>query len=377
MATTPKKKPGRPRKATPKPTDIVKYNARSSSRSSAGGWMKYVIIAGVVAIIVGGVVFKDQIFGGGSLTNISFSEVGNSAPINTLKQTKQTIMVMPSDQLLQEMGSLTTSQSMGKTLYHRDYRHFFLSNSTNQQIISTIQRQFIDAGYPLVDLEQTLKSLENQGLLDAADGVTKDAKTLLLTTARPDVIVELYYKNGINTQSRNASRQLDYNIMVKDAFSSKTIATINESNVKMNSEYGATSTLQTAIKSELPALSNQIKKYFKDILTNGREITFTISTASGSAIALHDIYNQEGETYADWVRSWVVKNAKRGAANMQRNTNNEMYFVDVRIKNVNDDGTQYNAYDFADDFRKEFYRTFNIQISNSTQGLAGAQLLIK
>ncbi len=313
-----------------------------------------------------------------SLTDVDVEETTDDAPINALDQAKQSIMVIPSDKLMQDAGGLITSMSMGKTVYQRDYQKFLLADDNNRQVITTIQKSFAELGFPLVDLEQSLKSLENQNAMDEADGVAKDAKTLLLTTVRPDVIIEVDYKAGISATSRTSEREISYSISVLDAFSNKAIGAINNArieNVKISDNVAAV--LSESIESELPTLSTQIQTYFADIIRTGREITFNVKTATGCAVSLQDMYNEDGDCYGDWIREWVKTNAKRGAATMQRNSKNDMYFVNVRINNLNEDGTQFNAYDFANNFRKEFYRTFKVQAVNNTQGLADANILIK
>ncbi|MFR9511271.1 MAG: DUF6175 family protein [Rikenellaceae bacterium] len=327
----------------------------------------------VALIIASSLVFTGCPSGTSNLT-------GQANGVNAITQAKQTIMVIPSDNMLQKRGALTTSESMGKTLYHRDYQAFLLSGSANQQIITTIQRSFSDSGYPLVDLEQSLKSLENQSALDAADGLVKDAKTLLLTTTRPDIIIEFDYDIATKMISRDkSSTQLSYNIVLLDAFSNKSIGSINNpgTSVDSNDIDNVSALLNKEIKSNLSQLSSQVKTYFSDIATNGREITFTVSLQNGAAINLQDMYNSEGESYGDWIRNWIRVNAKMGTATMQRNTSSEMHFVNVRIENLQDDGQQFNAYDFADKFRREFYKTFQIQVVNNSQGLATAHLVIK
>ncbi len=373
MATI-QKKVGRPRKTTTPSTEIVKYGTTSSRRSSKGGGTKYLIILGVVALvaIAGYIGFNTSI---GSLTDI-----GNNGGVNVLDQAKQTIMVIPSDIMLRKSGSLKTSESMGKTLYHRDYQSFLLSGSGNKQIITTIQRSFSDSGYPLVDLEQSLKSLENQSMFDAADGLEKDAKTLLLTTTRPDIIIEFDYDVSTKMISRDSTSTIvNYNIVLLDAFSNKSIGSVSNPGIKVskNSVDNLSALLNKEIKSNLSQLSRQVKTYFSDIVANGREITFTVSLQSGSAINLQDIYNSEGDSYGDWIRDWLRVNAKLGTATMQRNTKSEMHFVNVRIENLQADGQQFNAYDFADKFRRDFYKTFQMQVSNNSQGLATAHLVIK
>ena len=84
-----------------------------------------------------------------------------------------------------------------------------------------------------------------------------------------------------------------------------------------------------------------------------------------------------GDSYADWIREWVKTNAKNGTAALNRNTAKEMFYTSVRISNNAEDGTQFNAYDFANAFRKEFVRTFKMKATNNTQGLGDAYIIIK
>lgn len=314
---------------------------------------------------------------GNKLTDVTAEEIDDNEDINVLDQARQTIIVLPNDQLLEKSGCLTTTESMGKTIYHRDYNRFLLASNVNQQIINTIQNNFSEIGFPLINLEQSLKSLQNTSLTDEADGLEKDAKTLLLTTSNADIIIEFDYTDQVSMISRNKmSRNVSYNISVLDAFSNKSIGSISETEVDGDIDDDLATMLNDDIKGAVPKLTSQIQNYYTDLLKHGREITFRVSMASGATITLQDMYNRDGETYSDWIREWVKTNAKRGAATMQRNTKNEIYFVNVRIKNLNEDGTQYNAYDFANSFRKEFYKTFGVQINNNTQNLSVAHLVI-
>ena len=127
----------------------------------------------------------------------------------------------------------------------------------------------------------------------------------------------------------------------------------------------------------MPKFVGQIKEYFKDIVVNGRDITFRVVVEGNSAVNLGDDYNDMGDTYADWIREWVKTNAKNGSANLNRNTNKEMFYTSVRVTNNGEDGTQFNAYDFANAFRKEFTKTFQIKSVNTTQGLGDATVMIK
>ena len=158
-----------------------------------------------------------------------------------------------------------------------------------------------------------------------------------------------------------------------DAFSNKTVASF----VKTDIDGDFSTYLEKQLPKDLPGFVNQIKDYFKNIIVNGREITFRVAVSSGSAINLSDEFNDVGDTYTDWIREWVKTNAKNGTASLNRNTDKELYYTSVRITNNAEDGTQFNAYDFANKFRKEFVKNFSLRCTNSTQGLGDAYVIIK
>lgn len=297
-----------------------------------------------------------------------------SGRVNVIEQAKPGIMVIPSDQFLQRSGCLKTRTLNGKTVYERDYAGFLLNNTTNKNAIRAIQNYFIGQGYPLNDLEQSLKALENQAVMDDADGTAKDAKTLLVATCHPDIILEFDFDKKQKSTGRTTSEELiDYTMSALDAFSSKSVASF----VKTDLNGDMTEYLEKRLPSDLPAFVNQIKTYFADIVTNGREITFRVAVEKSAAINLSDEYNDMGDSYADWIREWVKVNAKNGTASLNRNTDKEMYYTAVRITNNAEDGTQFNAYDFANSFRKAFVQTFQIKAVNSTQGLGDAYVIIR
>lgn len=293
---------------------------------------------------------------------------------NVMDQAKPSLMVIPSDQFLQRSGYLKTSQFDGRTLYHRDYVGFMLNNTTNKDVVRAIQNYFASQGYPLNDLEQSIKSLNFQGTMDNVDGIVKDTKTLLVETVRPDIILEFDYEmKNVKVSRTVTEKKIDYSMAALDAFSNKSVASF----VKTDIDGNFTAYLEKQLPSDMPKFVRQISDYFKDIVVNGREITFRVLVDGESEINLGDDYNDMGDTYADWIREWVKTNAKNSSANLNRNTGVEMYYTSVRVNNHDADGNQFNAYDFANAFRKAFTKTFKIKSVNTTQGLGDASVIIK
>ena len=292
--------------------------------------------------------------------------------VNAIEQARPAIMVIPGDQVLQNFKCLTTQKANGRDYILRDYKNYMLKDDRAKRIISTIQNEFNAQNFPLNDFEQALKQLETQDALDMADDLEKDAKSMLLTVAQPDIILELTYdtsRDKISMTSHNyggrGEKNVSFTLNALDAYTNKVVATMTASNIKGES---TTETIQESIKEGMPKFQQDITKYFSDILTRGRDITVRIAVEKGCIINLSDA-SIEGDTYADWIMDYIKTHTEKGAYKMQRNTAKELYFVNCRIKLLNEDGTQYGVYDWTRDLQKNLRKNLGLKCTNKAQGL--------
>ena len=308
-------------------------------------------------------------------------EAYENSDINAVEQARPTIMVIPGDLTLQNFKCLTTQKVNGRDYILRDYKNYLLKDDRAKRIISTIQDEFNAQNFPLNDFEQTLKQLDTQEATDMVDGFEKDAKTMLLTVAQPDIILELTYDTsrdkGISMTSHNynhrGTKNISFTLNALDAYTNKVVATMTASNIKGES---TTEAIQADIKEQMSKFQQDIQKYFSDILTRGRDITVRIAVEKGCKINLSD-ESIEGDTYTDWIMDYIKTHTVKGAYKMQRNTDKELYFVNSRIKLINKDGTQYGVYDWTRDLQKNLRQNLGLQCSNKAQGLGEVLISIK
>lgn len=214
-----------------------------------------------------------------------------------------------------------------------------------------------------------------------AEGFEKDAKTMLLTVAQPDIILELTYDTSrdkpMSMTSHNyggkGEKNVSFTLNALDAYTNKVVATMTASNIKGES---TTQTIQASIKEQMPKFQQDITKYFSDILTRGRDITVRIAVEKGCKVNLSD-ESIEGDTYADWINDYIKTHTVKGAYKLQRNTDKELYFVNCRIKLLNEDGTQYGIYDWTRDLQKNLRKNLGLQCSNKAQGLGEVLISIQ
>jgi hypothetical protein len=297
----------------------------------------------------------------------SASDNYESTDVHAIQQALPSIMVIPSDNLLDQYGSLSTKvYDDGRQYVLRDYQHYLLANKDNQQVLSVVQEAFAGMDYPLMDLEQGLKQLSTSEATDMADELEKDSKTMLLATVQPDIILELDYKNIMDLASHDVTnRKLSYTLRAIDVYTNKVISSISD--VELNGTESI-NMMKSSLTNHIPTLSNNIVKYYSDVLYRGREVTVRVAVEKGSNIHLSD-ENVEGDTFSDWIIDYMDTHTIKGAYKLQRNTNNEIYFVNVRIKLLNEDGTQYSVFKWTRDFNKAIRKELGVKATNKAQGL--------
>ena len=308
-------------------------------------------------------------------------EAYENTDVNAIEQARPQIMVLPSDNTLKNFKALSESKTNGRTYYQRDYAAYLKNDYHARRIFSTIQDAFNEQGYPLNDFEQTLKQLDTQAAIDLVDDLGDDAKTQLLTTAQPDIILELdYYTNsgkGISLTGHNYSnkgeRSVSYTLNAIDAYTNKVVASINATSLKGES---TTKLIQEDFQKQLPQFQQDILKYFKDVLKRGRDITLRVAVENGCDINLSD-ESIEGDTYSDYINDYIKTHTVKGAYKLQRNTDKEMYFVNCRIKLLNEDGTQFGVYDWARELSKKLRKDLGLKVTNKAQGLGEVLITIK
>lgn len=245
-----------------------------------------------------------------------------------------------------------------------------MAKGTNfRRIISTIQDAFVKDNYPVTDFEQSVKNLNTNDAYAIADNLERDAKTMLLQTCHPDIILELDYStDGVSVISHNygdSKKKISYTISAIDAYSSKVESSVSAIGLEGDSEEEIFS---KSLADNMPKLKEDIKNYFSDIVYRGREVNIKFVVASNGNLKLSQ-KNIEGDTYSDWLIDYVKTHTVKGAYRMQNNSDYELSFVNARIRLLNEDGTQYGVYDWARDCMKKLNTQLGLNATNASQGL--------
>lgn len=295
---------------------------------------------------------------------------------NAIDQTNPTLMVFPSDALLKRLGCINQIENQGTVCYSRDFNKVFIQDSELKFVIASVEECFSKIGYPMENLEQQLKQITNDNSMDAMEGVSKDARTMLMNTARPDFIIEVDYEYKQDQMSRNPKKILNYIITALDAYTNKSIASVTRADIGSG---GESASLAGLIKSDLNQnvgdFRKQIKQRFSDELANGIEITLRMSTDEKAKFKFNDEC-LGSVSYNDWINDWLKKNTIKSTFKPVKNTDKEMRFTNVRIKPKTENGQRYSAFDFANDLKNDFSKGCGAKATNRTQGIGDAYLVI-
>ena len=168
-----------------------------------------------------------------------------------------------------------------------------------------------ERGFPLKDLEQTLKSMENQqaeaALFAGAGGgsIYESPLDKLKRTAKADIILDLDF----SVKTSGPRKYVSFNLRGLDAYTNKVITSA--------SGQGAPSTavpvglmLEEAVLNYMDPFNAALQAHFDDMFANGREVTISVRMTENCPVTMYDDFDFMGETVAlsDIIDWWMDEN---------------------------------------------------------------------
>jgi hypothetical protein len=235
----------------------------------------------------------------------------------------------------------------------------------------------LDRGYPLENLSQTLKSLQDaeaiKSMETSEDGnsVQVSLKDKLLNSARPDLILYVSWK--VNTIGPKKS--VYFSMKAVDAGTNKPAGAADGTG---NELIGATLgvMLETAVLSHIDNFNSQLMTYFDEMVAKGREVSVEIQVFENSPKKLNSEINDDGDELSDDIQKWMKANTVNGAFTIQTKSSTLMKMTSVRIPLRNEDGTAFNADEFGTKLRKYIRKTYQLSCSSYPVGTGKAVVVI-
>jgi hypothetical protein len=292
---------------------------------------------------------------------------------------KPTLMVVPSDNWCNTNGYMLAYENEGKSTRVPDYKRALQENSNLLLVISKINQLMADRGFPLKNLESSLKSLESEAaedaMLTAKDGGELNESPLdkLKKVAKADIWLQVTWSVNVVGPKKSVT----FNLQGLDAYTDKQIA-------------GASGTGAPSFTAELPVLleeaviahldnfNGQLQDHFDDMFANGREIVLRIMTWNTWE---HDL---ETDAFGDdelgiLIEDWVGSNTVNNRFSTTTATENMILFEQVRIPLYYERNGQQRAMDarrWANGLKDHLKDAFQIESKLMMKGLGQAQLVL-
>ena len=287
---------------------------------------------------------------------------------------KPTLMVVPSDTWCQEAGYMKTFDVMGAQKSVPNYEDAFLKSGDLKVAITVINALMADRNFPLVDMEQSVKSIA----VDRAETMattSKEGQDVAVSPldevkqrAKCDIVLELYWK--VNPVA--GRRSLTYNLRALDAYTNKQVAaTIGTGQVTMTAELALM--LQEAIEGSMDEFTTRLAAHFADMEQNGREVTLDVRTWDGSETDLDAEVG--GDLLADYIEDWVADNTVKSVYSLDDATATMMHFDQVRIPLYDENGRALDTRRWARALSREL-RKKGIDNRLNMRGLGQATIII-
>jgi hypothetical protein len=289
---------------------------------------------------------------------------------------KPSIMIFPDDVWMNSNGFLKEVDNQGVKMMVPDYTKALL-NVELGQVITNIEKMMLDRNYPLENLSQTLKSLQDAEAIKSMEtseennNVEVSLKDKLLNTARPHLV--LYVSWNVNTIGPKKS--VTFSIKALDAGTNKPAGAASGTG---NELIGATLPvmLETAVLSHIDNFNAQLMTYFDEMVTKGREITVEIQVFENSPKKINSEINEDGDELSDDIGKWMKANTVNGAFTTQTKTSTLMKMTGVRIPLRNEDGSAFSADEFGTKLRKYMRKTYQLPCSSYPVGTGKTVLVI-
>lgn len=273
---------------------------------------------------------------------------------------KPTIMIVPSDAYCVR-NAYTTEwiDEAGNVNVVADLSRVFKSGDSEDMrlVISELSTIMAERGFPLKDLEQTLKSLQQESvemsLLESSSGayVNESMIDKIKRTAKADIIMDLDF----TSMQKGPQRYVSYNLKALDAYTNKVIAA--------NSGVGEPSVsapinllLEEAVLNVMDSFCAQLMSHFEDMAENGREIVLKLKMWDSSDINFEEEFEFEDDylELVDIISYWMEDNTVNHTPSRTDATENFITFEQVRIPLYIERNGRQSALDargFANDLR--------------------------
>ena len=294
---------------------------------------------------------------------------------------KPTLMVMPSDAWCYQNGFMKEiPDGEGHAKQIPDYEEALRTSMDLKLAIAKINDLMAERGFPLKDLEQQVKLIQQQtaeqNLVTSKSGneMAESPIDNLLRVAKADIIIELTW----DIKEQGPKRTLSYILEGKDSYTGKSIGGSNgTSSPSFSADVSVL--LEEAVVAHIDNFNNRLQSYFDDLFANGREVALEIRVFADNAagIDLESEVGPNGDELAEVIDAWMAENTVQGRFSKLGSSENYIAYEQVRIPLYNAKGVAMDTEAYARQLRNFLRKEpYNIPVKVLNRGLGKCILVL-
>ena len=291
---------------------------------------------------------------------------------------KPKLMVVPSDAWCKQHNFTKTFDNQGTEEVIPDYQKALSTDKDLNNVISKINILMADRGFPLQDMQQTLKSINNISAEDRlitsrTSGATIAESPLdrLRRTAKADILLEVDW----TISEVGPKKTVTYNLKGLDAYSNKQVAGAQGTGApSFSAEVPVL--LEEAVQDNMDNFTAQLQAHFDDMMANGREVVIDVRVFdNGSGLTLEEEFN--GTELSEIIDDWMAGNTVNHRFSKADATENYINYDQVRIPLYKANGMPQDTNDFTRTLAK-FLRNapYNIPCKVINRGLGRCLIIL-
>lgn len=291
---------------------------------------------------------------------------------------KPKLMVVPSEAWCKQHNFTKTFDNQGTEEVIPDYQKALSTDKDLNNVISKINILMADRGFPLQDMQQSLKSINNISAEDRlitsrTSGATIAESPLdrLRRTAKADILLEVDW----TISEVGPKKTVTYNLKGLDAYSNKQVAGAQGTGApSFSAEVPVL--LEEAVQDNMDNFTAQLQSHFDDMMANGREVVIDVRVFdNGSGLTLEEEFN--GTELSEILDDWMAENTVNHRFSKADATENYINYDQVRIPLYKANGMPQDTNDFTRTLAK-FLRNapYNIPCKVINRGLGRCLIIL-
>ena len=299
--------------------------------------------------------------------------------VTTFGQAKKpTLMVVPSDAWCYQNEYMVDYDNQGVVKKIPDYSSALITNMELKLAIAKINDLMAERGFPLKDLEQQLKLIEQtnaeMNITTSSNGnvLAESPIDRLLRTAKADIILELTW----NIVRQGPKYSLTFILEGKDAYTGKSLGGANgTSSPSFTAEMPVL--LEEAVVAHIDNFNNRLQNHFDDLFANGREVTLEIRVFADNELGIDLESEFDGYELGEIIEDWMALNTVEGRFSKLGSSENYVQYEQVRIPLYKTNGVAMDTDSFARQLRSVLRKEpYNIPVKVLNRGLGKTILVL-